>query len=289
MPELPEVEVVKKSLKKNIHQLILKNVEIRNKFLRYRIDEKMIKKLIKSKVLSVTRRSKYILIKFNNNFTLLIHLGMTGKIIIIDTKKAVRNSSFYFKLINHKSKHDHLFFEFNNNVKIIYNDVRKFGFIKVEKTNKLLVNKHLTKLGPEPLSRKFNLKYFKTIVNKKKIMLKDLLMDQKFVSGLGNIYVNEAIFLSRIHPKIKAKKLSKKRLICLITNIKNVLKKAIKEGGSSIKDFNNTDGKEGNFQQFFYVYGREDEACRRPKCSGKIKRIRLSNRSTFFCDLCQKY
>ncbi len=289
MPELPEVEVVKKSLKKNIHHLILKNVEIRNKYLRYRVDKKKVQKMIKSKVLSVTRRSKYILIKLNNNYTILFHLGMTGKIIIIDSKNIRRNSSFYFKIIDNKSKHDHLVFKFNKNVKIIYNDVRKFGFVKIIKTNKLLLNNHFIKLGPEPLSKKFNLCYFKSIIKKRKTILKDLLMDQKFVAGLGNIYVNEAIFLSRIHPKIKVKNLSDKNIRDLLEKIKKVLKKAIKEGGSSIKNFNNTEGKEGNFQQFFYVYGRHGEPCKRSKCKGSVKRIRVSNRSTFYCDICQKY
>ena len=122
---------------------------------------------------------------------------------------------------------------------------------------------------------------------KKENFLKDLLMDQKFLAGLGNIYVNEAIFLSKINPRLKVNNLKKKEIISIILNIKKVLKKAIKEGGSSIKDFNNIKGNKGNFQQFFNVYGRQDKPCTRSNCIGVIKRIKISNRSTFFCSKCQ--
>ena len=288
MPELPEVEVVKKSLNRSIHHLTIKNIEILNKNLRYKIDIKLIKKIIKSKVLRILRRSKYILILLNNNYTILAHLGMTGKFIIVDNKNIRKLSSFYFKIKDHKSKHDHIVFEFSKRIKLIYNDVRKFGFIKIEKTKNLLLNSHLIKLGPEPLSPKFDVKYFKSKIKRKKIFLKDLLMNQKFVAGLGNIYVNEVIFLSRLNPKKKVCDLSAKNISDLIRNIKKVLKKAIKEGGSSIKDFIGTKGENGNFQQFFNVYGKKDENCNRINCNGKIKKLQISNRSTFFCNSCQK-
>ena len=288
MPELPEVEVVKKSLKKTISHLTLKKIEIHNKFLRYKINEKLMKKMVKSKVLSISRRSKYILLKLNNNYTILIHLGMTGKIIIIDTKNIKRRTSFYYKLSDNKPNHNHLTFTFNKNIKVIYNDVRKFGFVKIEETKKILFNFHMKKLGPEPLSSNFHSQYFKKFIKKKSLGLKNLMMNQKFVAGLGNIYVNEAMFLSKINPLIQVNKISNKKITILILSIKKLLKKAIKEGGSSIKDFNNTEGQEGKFQQFFNVYGREGEDCRRFKCRGKIKTIRISNRSTFFCDICQK-
>ena len=288
MPELPEVEVVKKSLKKTIYHLTIKNIEIKNKFLRYKINEKLMKKMIKSKVLSVSRRSKYLLIYLDNNYTILIHLGMTGKIILEDAHKNRRVTSFYYNLKNKQNTHDHLVLKFNNNFLLIYNDVRKFGFIKVYKTNKLHLSSHLKKLGPEPLSKKFNFNYFKKNIKKRKILLKDLLLSQKFLAGLGNIYVNEAIFMSKLNPKIKSYKIPNNKIIALVSNIKKVLKKAIKEGGSSIKDFNNTKGKKGNFQQFFNVYGRLGKNCTRKNCIGKVCRIRISNRSTFFCDICQK-
>ncbi len=287
MPELPEVEVVKKSLRKTIYELIIKNIEIPNKFLRYKINEKLLKKMIKSKVLSVSRRSKYIFINLNNGYTIMIHLGMTGKIILVKDNYKLA-TSFYYRTTDNIQKHNHLIFKFNNNIKLVYNDVRKFGFIKVLETKKIYSNSHLNKLGPEPLSKKFNFSYFKKKIKKRKIFLKDLLMDQKFLAGLGNIYVNEAIFMTRINPKIRPNQISNKKIKTLIFNIKKVLKKAINEGGSSIKDFNNIKGKKGNFQQFFNVYGRQGKTCTRSNCTGTVQRIRISNRSTFFCNICQK-
>tara|TARA_B100001057_G_scaffold362785_1_gene365394 strand:- start:1144 stop:2010 length:867 start_codon:yes stop_codon:yes gene_type:complete len=288
MPELPEVEVVKKSLKKTIYDLTIKNIEIPNKFLRYKINEKLMKKMIKSKVLSVSRRSKYIFINLNNGYTIMVHLGMTGKFILVDSKKNEYATSFYYKLDDNKPKHNHLICKFNKNILLIYNDVRKFGFIKIFKTNKIQLSSHLKNLGPEPLSQKFNFYYFKKTSKKRKIFLKDLLMSQKFLAGLGNIYVNEVIFMSKINPKVKSNELTNKKINVLVLNIKKILKKAIYQGGSSIKDFNNIKGKKGNFQQFFNVYGRQGKPCTRSNCKGTIRSIRISNRSTFFCDICQK-
>ncbi len=288
MPELPEVEVVKKSLKKTIYDLKIKNIEIPNKFLRYKINEKLMKEMIGSKVLSVSRRSKYILINLNNNFTIMVHLGMTGKIVITGADKKEYKTSFYYNLTNYKSKHDHLILEFNKNVLFTYNDVRKFGFIKILKTKNLYSSSHLHKLGPEPLSKKFNSHYFKNNIIKRQVCLKDLLMNQKFLAGLGNIYVNEALFLSKINPKVRSNQIPLKQIKSLISNIKRVLKKAIQAGGSSIQNFNNIAGKKGKFQQFFNVYGKQGSFCSRSNCKGIIKRIRISNRSTFYCDKCQK-
>ena len=288
MPELPEVEVVKKSLRKTIYDLTIKNIEINNKFLRYKINEKLMKRMIKSKILSITRRSKYIFINLDNDHTILVHLGMTGKLIIVDANKNEHKTSFYYKLIDTKTAHNHLKFKFNKSITLIYNDVRKFGFFKIFKTKDILLSSHLKNLGPEPLSKKFDFDYFKKNIKKRKLFLKDLLMNQKFVSGLGNIYVNEAIFLSKLNPKIKAKNISSKKIKSLISSIKKVLSKAIKEGGSSIKNFNNTEGRKGNFQQYFNVYGREGLSCTRSNCIGTIKRTVISNRSTFYCAICQK-
>ena len=289
MPELPEVEVVKKSLKKTIYHLTIKNIEVLNEHLRYKIDKRLTKKIIKSKIIGISRRSKYILISLNNNYTILVHLGMTGKFLITDSKNRKYASSFYFKIDeNNKTNHDHIIFEFSKGVKLIYNDVRKFGFIKILKTENISLNPHLKKLGPEPFSKKFNVKYFLSKANRRKIFLKDLLMDQQFIAGLGNIYVNEVIFLSKINPWKRSDTLSRGEILKIITNIQEVLNKAIKEGGSSIKDFNNAKGENGNFQQFFSVYGKKGESCNRTKCNGIIKKLKISNRSTFFCSLCQK-
>ena len=288
MPELPEVEVVKKSLKKIICDLTIKNIEISNKFLRYKINVKLMKKMIKSKILSITRRSKYLLINLDNDHTIMVHLGMTGKFIIVDDNKNEHKTSFYYNLTDTKSAHNHLKFKFNKKIILIYNDVRRFGFIKIFKTKDIPFSPHIINLGPEPLSKDFNFDYFKKNINKRELFLKDLLMNQKFVSGLGNIYVNEAIFLSKLNPKIIVKNISNKKIFILVSNIKKVLAKAIKQGGSSIKNFNNAEGEKGNFQQHFNVYGRQGKSCTRSNCIGIIKRTVISNRSTFFCAICQK-
>ncbi len=172
--------------------------------------------------------------------------------------------------------------------KLIFNDVRKFGFVEVDKSDNLINNKHIKYLGPEPFSKEFNSDYFANFIKNRNTNLKSILMNQNFVSGLGNIYVNEAIFLSKINPHIKVSNLKKNKLEIIINNIRYVLAKAIKFGGSSIKDFSDSTGKGGLYQQKFKVYDREGLNCLRMGCKGTIIRRIISNRSTFFCDFCQK-
>ena len=212
---------------------------------------------------------------------------MSGKILLMrrhDNK--IFKTSFYYDL-NIIKKHNHIYFKFNNNFVLIYNDVRRFGFFKLFKTTKLNEIVFLKKLGPEPLNDDFNFKYFIKIIKNKKKNIKNLLMDQTFVSGLGNIYVNEALFLSKIHPLKRCSDLKRESIKNLIFNIKRVLRISINQGGSSIKDFKNAHGKSGNFQQFFNVYGQENKNCSRISCKGKIKKISISNRSSFYCSSCQ--
>ena len=288
MPELPEVEVVKKSLNRLISNLSIKKIVINTKFLRFFVDAKEMQKIVNSKIISIKRRAKYLLFSLSNNYTILFHLGMTGKFIIIDSKKKRLKTSFYYELSEKNSKHNHLIFEFKKNIKLIYNDVRKFGFVKIKKTSEINKINHLVILGPEPLSKLFNYKYFVNYITNKKKPIKSLLMDQNFVAGLGNIYVNEILFLSGIHPKKFINKLSKKKIKKVILNIKQILRSAIIKGGSSIKNFNDTQGKSGKFQQFFNVYGRDGNRCAKYKCNGMIKKIKQSSRATFYCDICQK-
>ena len=287
MPELPEVEVVKKSLETKLINLTINRVNISNNKLRYKIDRKQFNKLKSQKITSIQRRSKYLLINLNKNFTILAHLGMTGKFFIIDNNKKYK-TSFYYSLKKEDIKHDHLTFFFNRKIKLIYNDVRKFGFIKIYPSKDVLNCKHLASLGPEPLSNNFNLSYFKKNTLNKKTNIKGLLMDQKFVSGLGNIYCNEVLFLCKISPTRSVKDINQKETKNIIKFIKKILKEAIKLGGSSIKNFSNTGGQVGNFQQKFNVYGREKTRCSRLKCLGSIKKVYTSNRSSFFCPKCQK-
>jgi len=165
--------------------------------------------------------------------------------------------------------------------------VRRFGFFKLFENIKLKEIIFLKKLGPEPFSVLFCIKYVQKFIKNRKKNIKNLLMDQTFVSGLGNIYVNEALFLSKIHPLRQCSNLKRESINNLIYNIRKVLKISINQGGSSIKDFKNTYGKSGNFQQFFNVYGQENKNCSRISCKGKIKKISISNRSSFYCNSCQ--
>ena len=287
MPELPEVEIVKQSLAKKIEQKKIKKVIIKNRNLRFKIPLKFEKLLENKTIKKVTRFSKYLILNFSDGTFCLIHLGMSGTIHLIkknDLNKFT-NTSFYNSSILPK-RHNHVEIQFSD-LKIIYNDPRRFGFFKFINNKQELINR-FNHLGPEPFFKNFDLKYLmKYFINKKK-NIKSFLLDQKFVSGIGNIYASEILFLSKINPTTFAMKLSKKDCKKIISFSKSVLNKAIKKGGSSIRDFKNTSGEIGNFQKEFKVYQRENLNCRRNKCTGKIRKIFISKRSTFFCNTCQK-
>ena len=287
MPELPEVEIVKRSLSKMINKAKILGIKINNKNLRYKIPQEMQKELFNNQIIKISRKSKYLIIHFKKKF-LIVHLGMTGKFLVKKIKNnEMFKTSFYYDL-NILPQHNHIIFTLNNGLVLIYNDVRRFGFFQLFKNTKLNDIKFLKKLGPEPLSLSFNINYVKKYLKKRNKNIKNLLMDQTFVCGLGNIYVNEALFLSKIHPLRQCSNLERKSIKNLIYNIRKVLKIAINQGGSSIRDFKNVYGKSGNFQQFFNVYGQENKNCSRISCKGKIKKISISNRSSFYCNKCQK-
>jgi len=287
MPELPEVEIVKQSLVKKIHKKKIKKVIIKNRNLRFKIPQEF-EQLLKNKIIKrVTRFSKYLILNFSDSSFCLIHLGMSGTIHLIkkDNLKKFTNVSFY-KSPNLPNKHNHVEIQFQD-LKVIYNDPRRFGFFKFIDNKEELVNR-FSHLGPEPFFNEFNLKYLlKYFFNKKKD-IKSFLIDQKFVSGIGNIYASEILFLCKIKPMTYAMKLSKEDCKKIIFFSKSVLNRAIQKGGSSIRDFKNTSGKNGNFQKEFKVYQRENLTCPRNKCLGKINKIFISNRSTYFCNTCQK-
>tara|TARA_Y100001970_G_C14089128_1_gene779000 strand:- start:350 stop:1213 length:864 start_codon:yes stop_codon:yes gene_type:complete len=286
MPELPEVEIVKQSLDKNIKSKTIKKVIVRNRNLRMKIPNNFEFLLKNRKVKKITRFSKYIIIHLSNDIFCLIHLGMSGTIHLV--KKIKRNKftniSFY-KSPNLPKKHNHVELIFNE-LKIIYNDPRRFGLFEIIK-NKKKLSSRINHLGPEPFSKNFSFTYVKKYLNKKNKNIKNFLIDQKFVSGIGNIYASEILYLCKINPIIKVKKLKNKDYKKIIYYSKLVLKKAIKYGGSSIRDFKNISGNRGNFQKEFRVYQRENLNCLREDCSGKIIKINISKRSTFFCNKCQ--
>ena len=289
MPELPEVEVVKRSLTRKVQNLIIQKVNIKDSKLRYHIDKNKFRKITGLRIKKIERKSKFLLFFLNKNFIMMVHLGMTGKFFFVDRKNTKLKTSFYYNIDYKKEqKYDRVEFILNKNQKLIYNDVRKFGFIKLLRNKKYKDNFHLKHLGPEPLKNTFNYTYFKNYIKGRSRVIKDILMDQKFVSGLGNIYANEILFLSKVKPSRKVKNLKEFELKKIINFTKEVLKNAIELGGSSIKDFSSSNGKKGSFQQHFNVYGKKGAACSNTTCKSIIVKSSISNRSTFFCNNCQK-
>jgi formamidopyrimidine-DNA glycosylase len=289
MPELPEVEVVKRSLTNKVQNLIIKEVKINDHRLRYHVNKNEIRKIIGLKLKKIERRSKFLLFFFSKDIIMLVHLGMTGKFFFINKKDTKFKTSFYYDINNEKDKkHDRVVFFLNNNQKLIYNDVRKFGFIKFFNSKNINNNLHLNNLGPEPLAEEFNYAYFKKYITGRNRQIKSIIMDQKFVSGIGNIYANEILFLSKVRPYRKVKTIKNFELKKIVKFTKSVLNSSIKLGGSSIKDFSSSNGKKGSFQQHFNVYGKKGESCSNKNCKNKIFKSVISNRSTFFCLKCQK-
>ena len=286
MPELPEVEIVRQSLDRKIKQKKVKKVIIRNKNLRFKIPYNFRSFLEGKKIIKVKRYSKYLILCLSNSKYCLLHLGMSGTIHIIykNKKNLITNSSFYNSPILPK-KHNHVEIIFEK-MKIVYNDPRRFGFFQIIQSLDDL-NDKLSKLGPEPFELRFDLNYMTSYFKGKKKSIKNFLLDQSFVSGIGNIYASEILFLCNINPEKKASSLNLKDYKNIIINTKKVLNDSIKKGGSSIRDFKNISGKKGDFQKDFKVYDRDGLNCKRLKCNGVIQKKNISNRSTFFCNICQ--
>ena len=286
MPELPEVEIVRQSLNKKIRQKSIKKVIIRNKNLRFPIPKNFSSYLKNKKITKVNRFSKYLILNFKSGDFCLIHLGMSGTIHIIDNKKKLKftNASFYHSPILPK-RHNHIELIFDS-LKVVYNDPRRFGFFEIVENDKTLQNR-FKNLGPEPFDTNFNLNYVFNYFKGKHKNIKTFLLDQKFVSGIGNIYASEILFLSKIYPYKKVRFLSKEDCKKIIYNSKKILSKAIKKGGSSIRDFKDILGFSGNYQKEFKVYKQEGLRCKTRGCKDIIKKKIVSNRSTFFCNSCQ--
>ena len=287
MPEFPEVEIVKQSLKKSIKYKKIQEVIVRNRNLRFKVTRNF-EKILKNKFITeVSRISKYIIIHLESNMYCIIHLGMSGTIHLIkkSNNKNFTNLSFY-QSKNLPKKHNHIKIIFPK-FKIVYNDPRRFGFFKLI-NDKEKFDLYFKKIGPEPFSKKFNINYLKNNLFNRKKNIKNLLLDQNFVSGIGNIYANEILFYAKIDPKKYGYEIKEEDMKKIVKYSRIVLNLAIKYGGSSIRDFKDTKGSSGSFQKEFKIYGREGENCSRNNCKNKILKIFQNNRSTFFCKSCQK-
>ena len=285
MPELPEIEIVKQSLDKNIKFEKIKKVLVRNRSLRFKIP-KNFEIVLKNKIINkISRKSKYLILHLEDIYC-VIHLGMSGTIHLINKKnfKKNTNTSFYSSP-NIPLKHNHIEF-FLEKYQLIYNDPRRFGFFKIFEKKSL--SNFFNNVGPEPLNNKFNINYISNYFINKKKNIKSFLLDQNFVTGIGNIYASEILFCCKINPLKKAKSLTKLDIKKIRHFSKLILNQAIKKGGSSIRDFKNVEGRNGSYQNEFKVYQRENLNCLNKDCFGKIKKKIISKRSTFFCNRCQK-
>jgi formamidopyrimidine-DNA glycosylase len=272
MPELPEVQTTIDGIKPYLLNKKIIACKVSVKKLRWNLQKNLSKKIVNEKIKKISRRGKYIIIS-GKNFYLTIHLGMTGTLRIE-------------KENNIRKKHDHFEITLSSNLKLRFNDPRKFGMIFYSHESPLLKNRLLKNLGPEPLNNEFNTDYLFSISRNRKIPVKSLIMNANIVVGIGNIYASESLFLSKIKPQKSSKTLTKNNCKDLVASIKKVLKKAIKKGGSSINDYINVDGEKGYFQFDFKVYGRTSLPCH--ICQSDILQIKINQRSTFYCKNCQK-
>ncbi|WP_428513914.1 bifunctional DNA-formamidopyrimidine glycosylase/DNA-(apurinic or apyrimidinic site) lyase [Roseovarius sp.] len=283
MPELPEVETVRRGLEPAMTGAVIAAARVNRPDLRWPFPPGMAMRLTGQRVLGLRRRSKYILADLSSGETLLIHLGMSGRILI-------SGDPLGQFVHDHPAaeKHDHVVFDMANGARITFNDPRRFGAMDLMATDNAEAHPLLAKLGPEPLGNQFDEPYLVAALAGKNTPIKSALLDQRIVAGLGNIYVCEALFRAGISPLRRAGRVSARRVAALVPIIRAVLNDAILAGGSSLRDFRQADGELGYFQHSFDVYDREGAPCRRPGCTGIVRRVVQSGRSSFYCATCQR-
>lgn len=279
MPELPEVETVCRGLSKALPGHTIAAVQQNRKDLRIPFPAGL-KKLAGHKVTGIHRRAKYILVSLSGGKTLMIHLGMSGR-LTIHAKPAKYTPE----------KHDHMVLTLDNGTRVVFNDARRFGIVDLAETDKLQQHRFFSHLGPEPFDKEFSAAHLAQKLADKKIAVKLAVMDQTVVVGVGNIYAAEALFMAGIDPARAAQSLDISEIRKLVTAIRKVLQAAIDAGGSSLRDYVQTDGELGYFQHKWAVYGKEGEKCKGCACNikktGGIRRITQGGRSTFYCPLKQ--
>lgn len=283
MPELPEVETIRLGLAKYLVGHRITDVEVRVA----KIFQGTPKEIIGARIKKINRRAKILILNLDNGKSLVIHLKLTGQLVYHkDGSRATFGHPIPFAGTTLPAKTTHVIFTFSDGSKLFYNDVRKFGWIKVVRTLDVPKLKIMTEFGPEPLTPAFTEEKFKEIILRKKTPIKLVLMDQVQIAGVGNIYANEALFLAGIHPQRKANSLSEKELEKLYKSLLLVLREGLKYGGSSENAYVDALGSKGRMQEHLRVYGKNGRKC--PRCRGVIKRIALGGRGTLFCEHCQK-
>ncbi|MBL6940202.1 MAG: bifunctional DNA-formamidopyrimidine glycosylase/DNA-(apurinic or apyrimidinic site) lyase [Alphaproteobacteria bacterium] len=291
MPELPEVETVRMGLLPVMEGHRFTHVETRRGDLRVPFPNDFAGRLIGRRVKRLWRRAKYILGDLDDGETLVIHLGMSGRMSVHVAGAAKKLGNYVHDMSEAtvgKDKHDHVVLDTDAPARIVFNDHRRFGLMLLVETGALDEHKLFKGLGVEPLSDEFNADFLAGALKGKKTPIKSALLDQRVIAGLGNIYVCEALFRAGISPKRQAAKVRQDQVKALAPAIKAVLREAVKAGGSSLRDHKRTDGELGMFQHNFAVYGRERRPCPGPKCKGTVRRIVQAGRSTFYCPSCQR-
>lgn len=283
MPELPEVETVRRGLSPAMEGVVIERADVNRPDLRWPFPDRMAERLTGQRVDRLRRRSKYILADLGSGETLLIHLGMSGRM-------TVSGDPLGQFVHDHPAaqKHDHVVFHMANGARITFNDPRRFGAMDLLPTATAEQHKLLSVLGPEPLGNDFHEQHLIDAFKGKNTPVKSALLDQRIVAGLGNIYVCEALYRARVSPRRKTGHISAPRVAALVPIIRDVLQEAIEAGGSSLRDFRQADGELGYFQHSFDVYGREGALCRTDGCDAMIQRITQSGRSSFYCTQCQR-
>ncbi len=283
MPELPEVETVRRGLVPAMEGAVIASAQVNRPDLRWPFPENMAARLTGQRVTALRRRSKYILADLSGGESLLIHLGMSGRMTVSGDPLG----QFHH---DHPTpqKHDHVVFDMDNGARITFNDPRRFGAMDLMDTAAADTHPLLAKLGPEPLGNAFDESYLADALKPRNAPIKSALLDQRIVAGLGNIYVCEALYRAGLSPKRRARNISRARAAALVPIIRDVLRDAINAGGSSLRDFRQADGELGYFQHSFDVYDREGQPCRTPGCTNTIHRIVQSGRSSFYCPSCQR-
>lgn len=287
MPELPEVETVRRGLAPAFEGRRIERCILNRADLRFPFPENMAERVSGKYVERIERRSKYLLFRLSSGETLLAHLGMSGR-FSVEAEDERQQPGDFVHAAPANPVHDHVVFEIEGGVTVRYNDPRRFGFMTLFETGREDQVSYLSVLGPEPHSNEFSAAYLSEALAGKKSPIKMALLDQSIVAGLGNIYVCEALYRAGISPKRKAYTVAGARAERLTPHIRDVILEAIDAGGSSLRDFASAEGALGYFQHRFKVYGREGEACPEPTCDSKVKRIVQSGRSSFYCGQCQK-
>lgn len=283
MPELPEVETVRRGLAPAMEGVVIEKAEVNRPDLRWPFPDRMAERLSGRRVERLRRRSKYILADLDSEETLLIHLGMSGRM-------TVSGDPLGQFVHDHpaRQKHDHVIFHMANGARITFNDPRRFGVMDLFPADEADAHRLLAVLGPEPLGNDFHERHLVESFRGRNTPIKSALLDQSVVAGLGNIYVCEVLFRARVSPRRKAGQIAAHRVAAMVPIVRQVLQEAIEAGGSSLRDFRQADGELGYFQHSFDVYGREGQPCRREGCYGTIRRITQSGRSSFYCAQCQR-